>query len=98
MKIDYEDIPQEQIGSLRKDAFRRNKKIRMWSALSGGVAVLLATVISKGVFPQKQDSIGNIVLGIILAASLGALLWKAVVDPQIRREVERKGGQPGKEN
>jgi len=94
----YEDIPKEQMRSLRKDAFRRNKSIRMWSALSVFVAVLLAFGVSEGVFPQRQDAIGRIVLGVLLAASLGALLWKAVVDPQVRRAVERGVRDPAKDN
>jgi hypothetical protein len=97
MKMQYEDIPKEQIRSLRKDAFRRNKKIRLWSSLSGGVSVLLASSVSKGVFPQREDAIGRILLLGILAASLGAIFSKAVVDPQVRRAVEREFGQSTKQ-
>lgn len=98
MKIDYEDIPKDKIEYMRKQVFRQNRVIRLWSALSLGGAILLASSISKGVFPQREDFIGGLVLGCILAVLLGILLWKAVVDPQIRRSVERMMKQSEKEN
>ncbi len=89
MKIDYEDIPKARVDSLRKQAFRHNRVIRLWNSLSLGGAILLAFSITKGVFPQRQDFIGCLILGCILAVLLAILFWKAVVDPQIRRAVER---------
>ena len=89
MKIDYEDIPKDKIEYMRKQVFRQNRVIRLWSALSCASAILISSLIAMGVFPQSQDHIGRLILSILLAVLLAVLLWKAIVDPQIRRSVER---------
>jgi hypothetical protein len=92
MNNKHEKQPSDDIRALRKSVFRSSIKIRAWSALCNGTAVLLAFCVSKAIFPAKEDRVGWIILFIILAVSLVAIFWKSVVDPQINQGVKQRLG------
>ena len=86
--INYHNIPKDTLRELRKSVVRANRSIRWWSALSCALAVLVSGILSAAAFPQKADLPGKFIIGVFLAAGLGAIFWKSVVDPQIIRAVE----------
>ena len=87
---DYDDIPKEKLKLLRRAAFRDNTKIRLWNALISGVAVLVGLSISEAVFPSRSDLVGRFILCIVLSVGLYAIFREAVVEPKIRRSIEKR--------
>ncbi|MEI6561866.1 MAG: hypothetical protein WCO68_07260 [Verrucomicrobiota bacterium] len=87
--MDYDDIPKEELKSLRKKAFRENRALRWRNAFVGGFGAFAAISISKGMFPQAEDRIGQLIVTILLAWGLAYVFAEAVVEPRMRRAVEK---------
>lgn len=94
--LDYDDLPKEELKRLRKEAFRENRKLRLWNGFAAGFAAFTAILISKGYYPQSGDTVGRYVITGLLAAGLAVVFQQAVLEPRIRRAILRKKrqGQP----
>jgi zinc transporter ZupT len=88
--IDYDAIPKEELRLLRRAAYRDNTKIRLWNALISAVAVLVGLSVSKAVFPSRSDLVGEFILFVVLGVGLYAVFREAVVEPKIRRSIEKR--------
>jgi len=91
--IDYDDIPKEELKSLRKEAFREDWKIRWWNAFAAGFAVFISLTIAGAMFPQASDKVGRFILSFLIMLGLYIIFQNAVVEPRLRRAVERKKRQ-----
>ena len=87
--MDYDDIPNEELKSLRKKAFRENGRLRWRNAFASSFGAVTGMLIAEGVFPQREDRIGQLIVGCLLAWGLAYIFAEALVEPRIRRAVER---------
>ncbi len=70
--------------ALRRAVLRQNQTIRAWSAFGNGFAVLVGCSIAKGVFPERSDWMGLVVLAAVLSAGFAVVFHQALVEPRIR--------------
>jgi len=87
--IYYEDLSASEKKTLRGIAFRKEKKLKWMNAFSTGFAIFVSSFISKGAFPQSSDSVGRLILSMILAASFSVIFYLALIEPRVIRIIER---------
>ena len=92
--VRYEDIPKDERKKLMRIAIGKNKSIRWWSGFACGFACLVGITIANGL---PYDSLGRtaalvlrVVFSGVLSGGLAFVFWSAIVDPRVRRAVERE--------
>jgi len=86
----YENIQKAERKQLYKEEFKKNKSVRLWGALAGGMGAAVGIFISMNIFPDKSDWLGQLILVIIFCGGLSALFYGALVKPKIIRLVEKR--------
>ena len=88
MQLKYKDIPKDVTKGLRKQAVKQNRRIRICNSVCIGLSICIASISGKAIFPQREDRTEALLVGMLIVTALTATLWRAIVEPQIRREVE----------